>query len=172
LGTVRGLQFLSAETPTDVDKLIAEVLVRANAAPVCESTDLMEAVEDEQLFLEALTRRLAVRSLLGDIEFDFAPAAEQTAANVGAERLDDIVTGLIEGMAGLGVRHVRIATEVLAGQVIIRLSSHEPITPVALGKRRLDLHNRTLGWLGGSLECNQHGASSEFVIKVPVSVSA
>jgi glyoxylase-like metal-dependent hydrolase (beta-lactamase superfamily II) len=167
LGTVRGLQFLSAETPTDVDKLIAEVLVRANAAPVCESTDLMEAVEDEQLFLEALTRRLAVRSLLGDIEFDFAPAAEQTAANVGAERLDDIVTGLIEGMAGLGVRHVRIATEVLAGQVIIRLSSHEPITPVALGKRRLDLHNRTLGWLGGSLECNQHGATSEFVITVP-----
>lgn len=172
LGMVRGLQFLSAETPGAVNKVIAEVLVRAKSAQVREPTDLMEAVEDEQLFLEALTRRLAAHSLMSDIEFEFAPTAEQTDANVGSERLDDILTSLIEGMAGIGVRHIRFTTEILPGQVMIRLSSREPITPVALGKRRLDLYNRTLGWLGGSLECSHHTGSAEFVIRLPALRSA
>jgi putative transposase len=110
---------------------------------------------------------LAEHSPLRDIEFEFVPAAEQTDANVGVERLDDILTSLIEGMAGIGVRHIRITTEVLPGQVMIRLSSREPITSVALGKRRLDLYNRALGWLGGSLECSHHTGSAEFVIRVP-----
>jgi len=167
LGTVRGLQFLNAETPGAVNELIAQILVRVRSAHVRESTDLMEAVEDEQSFLDALTRRLAARSLLSNIEFEFVPAAEQTDANVGVERLDDILTSLIEGMAGIGVEHIRITTELLPGQVMIRLSSRQPITPAAIGHRRLDLYNRTLGWLGGNLECNQHDASAEFIIKLP-----
>jgi hypothetical protein len=38
--------------------------------------------------------------------------------------------------------------------------------PAAFGKRRLDLYNRTLGWLGGSLECSQHEGSAEFLISL------
>jgi glyoxylase-like metal-dependent hydrolase (beta-lactamase superfamily II) len=167
LSVVHGLQFLRTEQPGAVNELIAQILVRAKSAHVRESTDLMETVEDEQLFLEALTRRLAARSPLRDIEFEFAPATQEANANIGAERLDDILTSLIEGMAGIGVKHIRITTEVLPGQVMIRLSSRQPITPAAIGHRRLDLYNRTLGWLGGSLECNQHDASAEFIIKLP-----
>jgi hypothetical protein len=37
----------------------------------------------------------------------------------------------------------------------------------AFGKRRLDLYNRTLGWLGGSLECNQNNRGAEFVMRLP-----
>ena len=169
---VRGLQFLQTEQPGVVNELIAKLLKRAKEAMVMKSTDLMEAVEDDQSFLQALTRRLAEHSPLRDIEFEFVPAAEQTDANVGVERLDDILTSLIEGMAGIGVRHIRITTEVLPGQVMIRLSSREPITPVALGKRRLDLYNRALGWLGGSLECSHHTGSAEFVIRLPAHRSA
>ena len=167
LGMVRGLQFLNAETPGAVNELIAQILVRAKSAHVRESTDLMEAVEDEQSFLEALTRRLAAHSPLRDIEFEFAPTAQQTSANVGAERLDDILTNLIEGMAGIGVRHVKIVTDVSPAQVVIRLSSRERIDPTAFGKRRLDLYNRTLGWLGGSFECGQQADSAEFIIRLP-----
>jgi hypothetical protein len=39
--------------------------------------------------------------------------------------------------------------------------------PAAFGKRRLDLYNRTLGWLGGSLECNQDSGGAEFVMRLP-----
>jgi len=56
---------------------------------------------------------------------------------------------------------------VASGQVEIRLSSRQRIDPAALGKRRLDLYNRTLGWLGGSLECNQDSGGAEFVMKLP-----
>ena len=132
-----------------------------------ESNDLMESMDDDQSFLQALTRRLAAYSPLRDIEFEFAPAAQETNANIGAERLDDILTNVMEGMAGMGVKHISIATDVRSGQVEIRLSSRERMDPAGFGKRRLDLYNRTLGWLGGNLECNERDGSAEFTIRLP-----
>jgi glutamine synthetase len=131
-----------------------------------ESADLIEAVDDES-FLQALTRRLAAYSPLRDVQFEFAPAAQETKANIGAERLGDILTNVMEGMAGMGVKHISIATQVASGQVEIRLSSREMMDPAAFGKRRLDLYNRTLGWLGGSLECIQHEGNPDFIIRLP-----
>ena len=172
LSVVRGLQFLQTEQPAAVNELIAQILARARSSPEAESTVLMEAVEDEQLFVEALTFRLAVHSPLRDIEFEFAPTTQQTNANIGAERLDDILTSLIEGMAGMGVKHIRIATDIIMDQVVIHLSSQQTITAAALGNRRLDLYNRTLGWLGGSLECSQQDGNPEFIMKLPALESA
>ena len=167
LSVVRGLQFLQTEQPGAVNELIAQILVRAKSAHLGESTDFMKAAEDEQSFVEALTRRLAAYSPLRDIEFEFAPATQETNANIGAERLDDILTNLMEGMAGIGVKHISIATRVVSGHVEIRLSSRERMDPATFDKRRLDLYNRTLGWLGGSLECSQHEGNAEFIIRLP-----
>jgi len=167
LSLVRGLQFLQTERPGAVNELITELLRRMKESNSTKSTDLMEALDDDQVFLQALMRRLEAHSPLRDIQFEFAPAMQETNANIGAERLDDILTNLIEGMAGIGVKQVRVATEVSPGRVAIRLSSRKRIDPAAFGKRRLDLYNRTLGWLGGSLECNQHTGITEFIIKLP-----
>jgi glyoxylase-like metal-dependent hydrolase (beta-lactamase superfamily II) len=166
VNVVRGLQFLQMEEPGPVNKLIAELLRRVKEATAMKSTDLMEAVDDDQAFLQALTRRLGAHSPLRDIEFEFVPATQETSANIGAERLDDILSSLMEGMAGIGVKHIGIATRVESGHVEIRISSRERVDPAAFD-RRLDLHNRTLGWLGGSLECSQHEGSAEFLISLP-----
>src|SRR5215510_1972746 len=114
VNVVRGLQFLQMEEPGPVNKLIAELLRRVKEATVMKSTDLMEAVDDDQAFLQALTRRLE-HSPLRDIEFEFAPATQETNANIGAERLDDFLSTLMEGMAGIGVKHISIATRVASG---------------------------------------------------------
>jgi hypothetical protein len=144
----------------------SSLLKRKKEDTATKSTDLMEAVDDDQSFLQALTRRLAVHSPLRDVEFEFAPAAQETHANIGAERLDDILTDLMEGMAGIGVKHIRIVTEVSPGRVAIRLSSRERIDPAAFGKRRFDLYDRTLGWLGGGFECRQPDGNAEFFIRL------
>jgi glyoxylase-like metal-dependent hydrolase (beta-lactamase superfamily II) len=167
LNLVRGLQFIQTEQPGAVNKIIAELVKRTKETTMMESADLMDSAEDEQSFLQALTRRLAAYSPLRDIEFDFAAGAQETNANIGAERLDDILTNLMEGMAGMGVKHISIATCVASGQVEIRLSSRERMDPAAFGKRRLDLYNRTLGWLGGGLKCIQHDGHADFVIRLP-----
>jgi hypothetical protein len=172
LCVVHGLQFLQTEQPGPVNELIVELLKRAKEATVRKSTDLMDALDDDRSFLQALTRRLEVRSPLRDIEIEFTPSAQETNANIGAERLDDILTNLMEGMAGIGVKHIRIATRAASGYIEIRLSSREQIDPAAFGKRRLDLYNRTLGWLGGSLERNQHKDDASFIIRLPALVSA
>jgi hypothetical protein len=39
--------------------------------------------------------------------------------------------------------------------------------PAAFSKRRLDLYNRTLGWLGGGLECNHNNDGAEFIMRLP-----
>jgi glyoxylase-like metal-dependent hydrolase (beta-lactamase superfamily II) len=167
LNLVRGLQFLQTEQPRAVNEIIAKLVKRTKETTMMESTDLMGAMDDDQSFLQALTRRLAAYSPLRDIEFEFAPAAQETKANIGAERLDDILTNLMEGMAGIGVKHIRIATRVASGDVEIRLSSRERMDPAGFGKRRMDLYNRTLGWLGGNLECNEQEGSAEFTIRLP-----
>ena len=167
LSLVRGLQFLQTEQPGAVNEIIAELVKRTKETTMMESNDLMESVDDDQSFLQALTRRLATYSPLRDIEFEFAPATQETNANIGAERLDDILTNLMEGMAGIGVKHISIATRVTSDHVEIRLSSRERMNPATFDKRRLDLYNRTLGWLGGSLECSQHEGNAEFIIRLP-----
>jgi glyoxylase-like metal-dependent hydrolase (beta-lactamase superfamily II) len=167
LSLVRGLQFLQTEQPGAVNEIIAELLKRTKETTMMDSADLMEAVDDDQSFLQALTRRLAAYSPLRDIEFEFAPAAQETNANIGAERLEDILTNVMEGMAGMGIKHISIATHAGSGQVEIRLSSRERMDPAAFGKRRLDLYNRTLGWLGGSLDCIQHEGNADFIIRLP-----
>jgi hypothetical protein len=55
-----------------------------------ESADLMDALDDDQSFLQSLTRLLAAYSPLGDIGFEFSAAGEAIKANIGAERLEDI----------------------------------------------------------------------------------
>jgi hypothetical protein len=167
LSLVHGLQFLRTEQPKAANEVIAELLKRAKGAQSAQSNDLMEAVDDDQAFLQALTRRLDTHSRLRNIDFEFTPAPQETNANIGAERLDDLLTNLLEGMAGVGVKRINIATRVASGQVEIRLSSRERMDPAAFGKRRLDLYNRTLGWLGGSLECNQDSGGAEFVMRLP-----
>jgi hypothetical protein len=167
LSVVHGLQFLRTEQPRAANEVIAELLKRAKEAQSAQPNDLMEAVDDDQAFLQALTRRLEAHSPLRNIDFEFTPAPQETNANIGAERLDDLLTNLLEGMAGVGVKRVNIATRVASGHVEIRLSSRERMDPAAFGKRRLDLYNRTLGWLGGSLECNQDSGGAEFVMRLP-----
>src|SRR5262249_21703422 len=81
LSVVHGLQFLQTEQPGAVNELIAELLKRTKEASVRKSTDLMEALDDDRSFLQALTRRLEVRSPLRDIEFEFTPATQETNAN-------------------------------------------------------------------------------------------
>ena len=167
LNLVRGLQFLQTEQPGAVNQIIAALVKRTQETTMMGSTDLMDSLDDDQSFLQALTRRLAAYSPLRDIEFEFAADAQEIKANIGAERLDDILTNLVEGMAGMGVKRINIATGVASGQVEIRLSSRERMDPAAFGKRRLDLYNRTLGWLGGSLECVQHESNADFIIRLP-----
>jgi glyoxylase-like metal-dependent hydrolase (beta-lactamase superfamily II) len=166
LSIVHGLQFLRTEQPKAANEVIAELLKRAKGDQSAQPNDLMEAVDDDQAFLQALTRRLEAHSPLRNIDFEFTPAPQETNPNIGAERLDDLLTNLLEGMAGVGVKRINIATRVASGHVEIRLSSRQRIDPAAFGKRRLDLYNRTLGWLGGSLECNHDSGGGEFVLRL------
>ncbi len=118
------------------------------------------------LFCEALTRRLAAHSPLRDIEFEFAPdrTTDQRKRRSGTTRRYPDQLDRRNG------RYWREAHQnchrVSSGHVDIRLSSRERMDPAAFGKRRLDLYNRTLGWLGGGFECRQPDGNAEFLIRL------
>jgi hypothetical protein len=167
LSAVRGLQFLNAETAGDVNELIGGIVRREKSAQESAGADLFAAVDDDQLFIDTLTRRLAAHSPARDTIFEFTPTSRPTLANIGTEPLDDVLTGLIEGIAGIGVNNIQIATDVITNHVVVRLSSRQAITAAALGSRRLDLYNRTLGWFGGELERREHDGITEFIVRLP-----
>ena len=100
------------------------------------------------LFLQALTRRSATYSRC-EIS-SLVCAATRKRRNIGVERLDDKLTNLMEGMAGIGVNTSACDSCGVGpgGNSTFKLGTDYLVT---FDKRRLDLYNITLGWLGGSL---------------------
>ena len=166
LSIVRGLQFLNAEPPSRVNSVLAQLVARAASHDDTDASELLALADDRRSFLDVLTRRLAARSPFNQVTVDFVEACEAVRPAIAAERLDDIVTSLIEGMAAAGARHIRLGTETANHQLLVRLSADITVAAEALGQRRLALYGRTLGWLGGSLEREQD-APTTFLLRLP-----
>jgi glyoxylase-like metal-dependent hydrolase (beta-lactamase superfamily II) len=166
LGVVRGWQFLSAESPSRVNSVLAHLVARVESHADTDAAELLSLAGDRRRFLDVLTRRLAARSPFDQVTVDYVGACRQSEAGIAAQRLDDIVTSLIEGMAAAGARHIRLGTEVVNHQLLVRLSADIAGAAEALGQRRLALYQRTLGWLGASLECEQN-APTTFLLRLP-----
>lgn len=166
LSVVRGWPFLSAESPSRVNSVLAQLVARLKSHDDTDATELLALANDRRRFLDVLTRRLAARSPFDQVTVDYVESDRSSEAGIAAERLDDIVTSLIEGMAAAGARHLRLATEAANHQLLVRLSADITVTGEALGQRRLALYKRTLGWLGGSLEREQD-APTTFLVRLP-----
>ena len=166
LSVVRGLQFLSAESPSRVNSVLAQLVARVESDEDVDASELLALADDRRSFLDVLTRRLAARSPFGQVTVDYVEACRQSEAGIAAERLDDIVTSLIEGMAAAGARHIRLGVEAVNHQIFVRLSADITVAAEAFGPRRLALYGRTLGWLGGSLE-HEQDAPTTFLLRLP-----
>ena len=166
LSIVRGLQFLNAESPSRVNSVLAHLVARVQSHADTDASELLALADDRRRFLDLLTRRLAARSPFDQVTVDYVEACRQSEAGIAAERLDDIVTSLIEGMAAAGARHIRLGTEAANRQLLVRLSADIRVAEEALGPSRLALYRRTLGWLGGSLEREQDEPTT-FLLRLP-----
>jgi glyoxylase-like metal-dependent hydrolase (beta-lactamase superfamily II) len=166
LCAVRGLQFLNAEAPSSINGVLAQLVARVGPQAEADASELLASLEDRQSFLKLLTRRVAAHSPIGGVSIDFTPTPQSTDAGIASERLDDIVTSLVEGMAAAGATTIQIETEATHHDVLVRLSTLTSVSVEALGERRLALYGRTLGWLGGSLE-REESDGSTFVLRVP-----
>ena len=166
LSIVRGQPFLNAEPPCRVNSVLAQLVARLESHDDTDAAEVLALADDRRRFLDVLTRRLAARSPFDRVVVDYVEVYRQSEAGVAAERLDDIVTSLIEGMAAAGARHIRLGTEAASHQLLVRLSADVTVAAEALGQRRLALYGRTLGWLGGSLEREQD-APTTFLLRLP-----
>jgi len=166
LSIVRGLRLLSAESPSRVNSVLAQLVARAAPHEDTDASELLALADDRRSFLDVLTRRLAARSPFNQVTVDFVEACERGEAGIAAERLDDIVTSLIEGMAAGGARHIRLGTETANDQLLVRLTADITVAAEAIGQRRLALYGRTLGWLGGSIEREQDTPTT-FLLRLP-----
>jgi glyoxylase-like metal-dependent hydrolase (beta-lactamase superfamily II) len=166
LAMVRGLQFAGADGIGEINAIVRALLDRI-AAGRADDLDSVpdEDIEDPVSFARILVRRLANRSLLESVRFDFDPTDAATTAMVGEERLDDILLCLIEGVAGSGVRHIRLQTLLRKRMVVLRLSSPQAIYDQGFGPRRLALYNRTLSSIGGDLK---YQPGEGFEVSVPM----
>ena len=166
LSMVRGLEFSGADDTDEINDLVGAMLKRI-ASGRADDLDAVpiDDMEDRVAFARVLAHRLATTSLLDSVTFEFEPTAQATTAHVPGERLTDILLCLVEGVAGSGVRHIRLQTLREQHDVIVSLTSREEISDAAFGSNRLDLYNRTLSRIGGSLTYH-HG--NGFEVRVPV----
>jgi glyoxylase-like metal-dependent hydrolase (beta-lactamase superfamily II) len=166
LSIVRGQPFMEAESPCRVNNVLARLVARLESHEDSDAAEILAMADDRRRFLDVLTRRLATRSPSDRVTVDYVEACRQSEAGIAAERLDDIVTSLIESMAAAGVRHIRLGTEEENHQLLIRLSADVTVASEALGERRLALYRRTLGWLGATLE-RERDTPTTFLLRIP-----
>lgn len=166
LSMVRGLEFTGADDTDEINHLVGELLKRITSGRADDLDSVsLDDLENQVAFARVLVRRLATQSLLNQVTFEFDATTKPTTAHVPGERLTDILLCLIEGVAGSGVRQIRLQTLREHNDVVVHLTSREVISDAAFGAYRLDLYNRTLSRIGGGLTY-QHGDG--FKVRVPV----
>lgn len=165
LSMARGLEFTGADESLAINELMGSLLEGIGSRRVANLEAIPEGgVADPVAFARMLIRQVGAQSLLEGVAIDFQPTSEPTVAFVPRERLGDIVICLLEGIAGSGLRRIRVQTFREGERVLARLSGDEPLSNAAFGARRLDLYHRTLSRIGGSLTFT---AGVGFEIRVP-----
>ena len=82
LSVVRGLQFLSAESPSRVNSVLAQLVARVGSNDDTDAFELLALADDRRSFLDVLTRRLAARSPLGQVTVDLVEACQESEAAI------------------------------------------------------------------------------------------
>ena len=171
LGAVRGLKFVNTETSGNVHELLKNLQQRAQVLADRAAQDLLESADSEQSFISALARRLSSQSPLRHAQLSLVTEAQSGDIAFSIERLDDILSNLIESMIARGARHIQIRTESLADHILISLSAQPAVAPTSFSPRRLSLYCRMLGWLSGSLEWVEVDGGTEFLLYVPTQMA-
>jgi hypothetical protein len=137
-------------TNGNINELLGDLLAEVKRKQYNEDY-ILEVLDDDELYLEALATRIAFQPVLQEVKWSFSPG-DVVPVRLNPERFAEAYTGLLEDIATLDVPDLRIATALQEQGVVVRTDSINGIPAGVFNEKRFDAHRRRIELAGGQLQ--------------------
>ncbi|MEI6152929.1 MAG: MBL fold metallo-hydrolase [Deltaproteobacteria bacterium] len=138
-----GVYFDNQETVFDINQSIQELLVTLVENPH-ESESIFESLENDEVYMKELIRRIAFEPLFSSMQFDFVSAKGAIVVVADNYTFHDTVSALLEQFAVSGIKHVYLKSLIKEGNVVLQVTD-------GTKDSTLELRDSKLSYLGHSM---------------------
>ena len=163
LNAVMGFRFQDQGCPEELNGLLHQLIRSLQAPP--GSDELFAAVEDDRAYIFELSRRIACRSPLNEVRFDFVAAEESLYVNVERDGFMDAVMLLLELLAVAGQREISLEAGRSGAAVRIEIALRR-VLPLFSSKREKFL-KFYFARFGGTMRREERGGEMYVIIELP-----
>ncbi|VFU11973.1 hypothetical protein SCFA_1470009 [anaerobic digester metagenome] len=149
-------------TNGNINELLGDLLAEVKRKQYNEDY-ILEVLDDDELYLEALATRIAFQPVLQEVKWSFSPG-DVVPVRLNPERFAEAYTGLLEDIATLDVPDLRIATALQEQGVVVRTDSINGIPAGVFNEKRFNAHRRRIELAGGQLQKVTGGGKVRFEI--------
>ncbi|MEN6463493.1 MAG: MBL fold metallo-hydrolase [Syntrophomonas sp.] len=134
----------------DLNRIIEDLLQQITSVPY--NDNILEVLNSDEQYIKALVSRIAFQPVFKNVLFDFQPYPGQLMVNINKDRFCDALLGILEEIAAIDIKQIRIVSARANNRTIIRIDNHRGIPGDVLSEKKLQLYQRKFAVLGGSLE--------------------
>ncbi|MCU0630134.1 MAG: MBL fold metallo-hydrolase [Methanoregulaceae archaeon] len=162
----RGFRPTIEREEVDPDILVAHC-ISTLVSPPCSDEDLITLADDEALYRQALVKRLVYVPVFDDTPVNFDPSEYPFRVIADRERLADLITVILEDLAGTGSEQIEVRDTKETDRGFITISSECSSPGMDYPGERLGFMIKECEYSGGFLSCEKEGATISVVIELP-----
>jgi glyoxylase-like metal-dependent hydrolase (beta-lactamase superfamily II) len=162
-----GITFRDLLRPEEPRCLVRALLDRLTATPYKDS-DLMDAAEDHEAFMDELVRRMAFHPLFRDVRFCLSVPQGLPPVAVEKGHLLDTLTGLCELLVISGGHRIEIDAAMAGDEVRLTLAATAPKGKDLMNKNKVEFYSTTLQLYGARFAVHREGSRLTQDIRLPI----
>ncbi len=150
----------------DPDILVGHCISTLVSPPFSDE-DLIALADDEALYRQALVKRLVYVPVFDDTPVNFDPSEYPYRVFADRERLKDLITGILEDLAGAGSEQIKVSDTKETDRGFITISSEFLLPMINYPAERLGFMIKECEYSGGFLSCEKEGSKVSIIIELP-----
>ncbi len=141
--------------------------IRTLVSPPCSDDDLITLADDEVQFRQALVKRLVNVPVFDENPVSFIPGEYPFSVVADRERLEDLIDGILEDMAGIGGEQITVSNTKETNRGFVAISAEFHSSGIDFPGERLGflIKECELSW--GFFSCETEGEIITTVIELP-----
>jgi glyoxylase-like metal-dependent hydrolase (beta-lactamase superfamily II) len=136
-------------------------------SPPCSDEDLISLADDEARYRQALVKRLVYVPVFEENPVSFDPAEYPFSVVADRERLKDLITSILEELAGIGGEQITVSDTKETNRGFVTISAEFPGPGIDFPGERLGFMIKECELSGGFFSCGKEGDVISIVIELP-----
>ncbi len=144
--------------------MIEDLLEEINGTP--HSDDILEVLDSQEQFLDALVTRIAFQPVFKNVRFHFTAGDNLPLIRLQKDRFCDALAGILEEIATVDIKEISLLTARYDEGIVITVSVPGGIPEDVLNEKKLKLYRRKFSILGGGMDVEKDGQGQAFLLKL------